>query len=260
MPVIDADGCPINVQVEGPEGAPVLMLSNSLGTTLAMWDGAGRAVHQALPPGALRPARPRQVRRAQGALHDGAARPRRAGGAGRARDQEDQLVRPLDGRHGRPVARRQCARTRRARWSSPTRRAISRTRRLERSPQARARKGRRGLRRRPTWSAGSPRDFCDARRRRSRRFQACSPPTPLEGYIACGEAVRDMDHRALLPKINAPTLVIAGRHDPATPLEANEYIKNQIPGAKLAVLDAAHISNVEQRDAYTAAVLGFLRS
>ena len=38
MPVINADGCPINVQVEGPEGAPVLMLSNSLGTTLRMWD------------------------------------------------------------------------------------------------------------------------------------------------------------------------------------------------------------------------------
>ena len=39
MPVIDADGCPIHVEVEGPDRAPVLMLSNSLGTTLAMWDG-----------------------------------------------------------------------------------------------------------------------------------------------------------------------------------------------------------------------------
>src|SRR5882672_12815317 len=38
MPVINADGCPINVEVEGPQGAPVLMLSNSLGTTLHMWD------------------------------------------------------------------------------------------------------------------------------------------------------------------------------------------------------------------------------
>src|ERR1700736_2907202 len=38
MPMIDADGCPINVEVEGRERAPVLMLSNSLGTTLAMWD------------------------------------------------------------------------------------------------------------------------------------------------------------------------------------------------------------------------------
>ncbi len=39
MPVIQSDGCAINVQVEGPEGAPVLMLSNSLGTNLSMWDG-----------------------------------------------------------------------------------------------------------------------------------------------------------------------------------------------------------------------------
>ncbi len=39
MPVIDADGCPIHVEVEGPERAPVLMLSNSLGTTLHMWNG-----------------------------------------------------------------------------------------------------------------------------------------------------------------------------------------------------------------------------
>jgi 3-oxoadipate enol-lactonase len=82
--------------------------------------------------------------------------------------------------------------------------------------------------------------------------------TALEGYIACGEAVRDMDHRDLLPKITAPTLVIAGRHDPATPPEANEYISNHIPGAKYATLDAAHMSNIEQPEAYTKAVLGFL--
>src|SRR5436190_13193878 len=38
MPIVNADGCPIYVEVEGPERAPVLMLSNSLGTTLQMWD------------------------------------------------------------------------------------------------------------------------------------------------------------------------------------------------------------------------------
>jgi hypothetical protein len=56
--------------------------------------------------------------------------------------------------------------------------------------------------------------------------------TPLDGYLGCGEAVRDMDHRDLLPKIKAPTLVVAGKYDPATPPEANEYIKNHIPGAR----------------------------
>src|SRR5262249_61302749 len=82
--------------------------------------------------------------------------------------------------------------------------------------------------------------------------------TPLEGYLACGAAVRDMDHRELLPKIAAPTLVIAGRHDPATLPEANEYIKSRIPSARLELLDAAHLSNVEQPAAYASAVIGFL--
>jgi 3-oxoadipate enol-lactonase len=82
--------------------------------------------------------------------------------------------------------------------------------------------------------------------------------TPIEGYIGCGEAIRDMDHRPLLPRITVPTLVIAGRHDPATTLEAGEYIKDHVPGARIAVLEAAHISNLEQPQAYAETMLGFL--
>jgi 3-oxoadipate enol-lactonase len=67
-----------------------------------------------------------------------------------------------------------------------------------------------------------------------------------------------MDHRPLLPKIKTPTLVIAGRQDPATPLEGNEYIRDHIPGAKIAVLEAAHISNLEQPKQYADTVLEFL--
>jgi 3-oxoadipate enol-lactonase len=82
--------------------------------------------------------------------------------------------------------------------------------------------------------------------------------TDIEGYIGCGEAIRDMDHRPLLPRITTPTLVIAGRHDPATTLEAGEYIKDHVPGARIAVLEAAHISNLEQPQAYAKTMLGFL--
>jgi 3-oxoadipate enol-lactonase len=84
--------------------------------------------------------------------------------------------------------------------------------------------------------------------------------TDIEGYLSCCEAIRDMDHRALLPKIKAPTLVIAGRLDPATPLALNEFICDHIPGAQLLTLEAAHIANVEQPQAYADAVLGFLLS
>ena len=67
-----------------------------------------------------------------------------------------------------------------------------------------------------------------------------------------------MDHRPLLAKITAPTLVIAGRHDPATPLEGNEFIRQHIPGAEIAVLEAAHIANMEQPQVYADTVLKFL--
>jgi 3-oxoadipate enol-lactonase len=43
MPTIDADGCPIHVEVTGPDSAPALMLSNSLGTDLSMWDAQAEA-------------------------------------------------------------------------------------------------------------------------------------------------------------------------------------------------------------------------
>ena len=52
--------------------------------------------------------------------------------------------------------------------------------------------------------------------------------------------------------------MIAGRHDMATPVAAGEFIRSRIPGASMTILDAAHISNVEQPHAFTDAVVGFL--
>ena len=93
-----------------------------------------------------------------------------------------------------------------------------------------------------------------------KRFRAMMVSTPLEGYIGCAAAVRDMDHRDIVGKIKAPTLLMAGRYDGSTTVEAAEFIRDRIPGAKLTVLDAAHISNVEQAAAFNAEVLGFLRA
>ena len=67
-----------------------------------------------------------------------------------------------------------------------------------------------------------------------------------------------MDHREIIRSITAPTLVIAGRHDPATTVEAGEFIRSRIPRASLTVLDAAHLANVEQPHDYADRVLGFL--
>ena len=49
MPMIDVDGCLLNVSVEGRDGGPTLMLSNSLGCNLQMWEPQMKALTAALP-------------------------------------------------------------------------------------------------------------------------------------------------------------------------------------------------------------------
>jgi 3-oxoadipate enol-lactonase len=90
------------------------------------------------------------------------------------------------------------------------------------------------------------------------RMRAMIRRTSLEGYVGCCEAIRDMDQRQSIRAIRTPTLVVIGANDPATTPEAGEQIHRAIPGSTVAMLDAAHISNVEQPDAFTATVLRFL--
>jgi 3-oxoadipate enol-lactonase len=82
---------------------------------------------------------------------------------------------------------------------------------------------------------------------------------PPKGYTAMAAALRDMDLRADLPLVTMPTLVIAGARDIATPPAMAEAIAGAIPSARLAILDAAHLSNVELPDEFTKLVLTFLR-
>lgn len=81
--------------------------------------------------------------------------------------------------------------------------------------------------------------------------------TPAAGYAGCCAAIRDMDQRRLLPLIGVPTLVVGGTEDPATPVEHSEKLAHDIPGARLVMLAAAHLSNVEQPAAFAEAVLTF---
>ncbi|MGZ4591496.1 MAG: 3-oxoadipate enol-lactonase [Actinomycetes bacterium] len=75
---------------------------------------------------------------------------------------------------------------------------------------------------------------------------------PAEGYAGCCEAIAAMDLRAGLRHITAPTLVLAGRDDPATPLPHAETIASLVPGARLVVIeDAAHLATVQQADRCT---------
>ena len=79
------------------------------------------------------------------------------------------------------------------------------------------------------------------------------------GYLGCCAALRDMNHGDLIKQIKAPTLVISGDRDVATPWSGHgERLAQEIPGAKAIHLTAAHLSNIEQPHSFTTALLEFL--
>jgi 3-oxoadipate enol-lactonase len=82
--------------------------------------------------------------------------------------------------------------------------------------------------------------------------------TDPEGYAANCAAVRDMDQRSEIAAIRVPTLVISGSHDLATPPADGRAAADAIPGARYVELDAAHLSNWEQPEQFTAALVDFL--
>lgn len=83
--------------------------------------------------------------------------------------------------------------------------------------------------------------------------------TPVQGYLGCCDAIRELDFSTHLHAITAPTLVIAGSDDAGTPVAMSEVIANGIPGAKLEVIDgAAHLSAVEKPREFAELVIRFL--
>ena len=81
-----------------------------------------------------------------------------------------------------------------------------------------------------------------------------------EGYAACCASVRDTDERESLGKVKVPTLIVAGKHDPAIPLADAKYLAEHIPLAEYVELDTAHLSNLEAKEEFNQVVLRFFES
>ena len=83
--------------------------------------------------------------------------------------------------------------------------------------------------------------------------------TPAEGYAGACEALQAMDLRNDLSRIEKPTLVIAGADDQATPVQQSREIGRHIRHSKLVVIPgASHLANVVQPEAFTKHILSFL--
>ena len=95
----------------------------------------------------------------------------------------------------------------------------------------------------------------DAVEKAARMLRGTNP----EGYAGCCAAIRDMDLRDRLPSIESPTLVISAAEDPATPPEHGEFISASIPGADFEVVPgASHLANIERPEIVTRAILDHL--
>ncbi|RMX05876.1 3-oxoadipate enol-lactonase [Corticibacter populi] len=79
-----------------------------------------------------------------------------------------------------------------------------------------------------------------------------------EGYASCCEALASEDLRAAIAGIATPTLLVAGTHDPVTTVADAEAMQAAITGAELACVPASHLSNLEAPAAFLAALSGFL--
>lgn len=259
MPTIQAaDGCRLYYETEGPDGVPAVLFSNSLGTRLAMWDPQMPALRE----------RFRVIR------YDSRGHGRSDAPAGDYTIQQlaDDAVALLDGlgieqvhvcglskggmvgqvlgaRYGQRVmslmlCATACHMPGADLWDGRIRTAREQgmgalaDQVIERwfTPAFRA--------------SGDP---------TIERVRSMILETPPEGYAGCCAAVRDMDLREVIGTIKAPTLIVAGADDPATPPEKAQEIAHLVAHAEVEVLNrSAHLLNLEQPVAFNRLLVRFL--
>jgi 3-oxoadipate enol-lactonase len=255
---INANGISINYQIDGPEGAPWIIFSNSLITNLAMWDDQAAALkgtHRVL----------RYDQRGHGgtqatdgkysfdlltadviALMDALAIPRAhfagisMGGmtalflAQRHPHRFDRIIACDCGPASTPASAQQ--------WKE--RIGIAQDKGMEGLVEI-------------TINRWFPPDFIGTNAPVLEKVRGMIRATPFKGFAGCAEALSNYDLRPGLPGISHPTLLIVGTKD-AT-LTGIRQIKEAVPRATLVELDGAgHLSNLERPGAFSHAVRDFI--
>lgn len=260
MPVIQSNGCTIDAEISGPDNAPVLMLSSSLGTTRHMWDpqmAAFTAQYRVLrydrrghgkssvPKG---PYNMEMLARDALALLDGL-------GIAKAH----WLGLSMGGMEGMWLGANAADRFDKIILSNTSTYYPDKTVWHNRMDAVR-KAGSVAAIADMVLNAWLTKDFQTAQPDIAARMKTMMMSTSVEGYLGSCAAVRDMDHRETIKAIRNPTLIIAGAKDPATNVAAAQFIHDNVPGSKLAIVEAAHIANVEAPDVYAKTVLDFLGS
>lgn len=244
---VEANGIHINYRVDGPEGAPWVTMSNSLATTHRMWDAQMAAFTQ----------RYRVLRYDKRGHGDSPAPPGPYTIEGLAGD----LLALLDelGVEGPVLWAGVSIGGMTGQWL-----AVNAPERIERlavcctgahlppadmwADRAATARGE-GMATLTEAAMGRwfTEEFLERRPDVDERFRADLLSTPPEGYASCCEAIGAFDLRDKLDSIRAPTLVIAGEEDPATPPELGREIADGVPGARFELLPGVrHLASAER--------------
>nr|QEO73650.1 alpha/beta hydrolase fold protein [uncultured bacterium] len=247
----------LHYELSGPSDAPVVVLGNSLGTTMALWDRQLPVLHRRF-----------RVLRFDHRGHGGSAA---SVGPYRIDDLADDVLELLDaldlarvsycgvsmgGMIGMWLAGHAPERIERLVLCCTAATFASSQPWLDRA--AAVRSSGTG----PLAPAAVGRWFTPAFHDRSPEvvaaFEADLSEVDDEGYAGCCDALAALDLRSVLPAIEAPTAVIAGLDDQATPAACGRAIAEAIPGASFHVVAGAHLANVESADEVSAIMEGHL--
>jgi 3-oxoadipate enol-lactonase len=255
---IKANGISINYQVDGPDGAPWLVLSNSLATNLSMWDDQARELGRALrvlrydqrghgateaPAGrytfelliadALALMDALAIRKAHfGGLSMGGAT-----ALGLAQKHPDRLDRVI-------VCDSPCQSTPTSSQQWEERIVVAQKHGMDALVE-------------PTLARWFPSDIMKANPPHLDKVRQMIRTTPVNGFIGCAAALADHNYAAAVATVPQPVLFMVGEKDAAAP--PMRKLNEALPGSRYVELPGAgHISNLDQPEAFTRAIKDFL--
>ena len=258
---IKANGISINYQIDGPEGAPWIVLSNSLATTLAMWDQqaadlkaqyrvlrydqrghgetdapAGRYTFEQLIADALGLMDALAIKKAHfGGLSMGGATA--LGFAQKHPDRLDKII----------VCDTPCQSTPTSSQQWEERIVVAQEKGMEALVE-------------PTVGRWFPPAVLEAKPPHVDKVRAMIRTTPVNGFIGCAAALANHDYASAVATVTRPVLFMAGEKDGVTPT-AMRKLSAALPGSRYVELPGAgHISNMDQPEGFTWAIADFLKA
>jgi len=256
---IEANGITFNYAIDGPEGAPWLVLSNSLATTLAMWDEqaaaltskhrvlrydqrghgatdapAGRYAFDTLVADAVRLMDAIGVGKAWfGGLSMGGAT-----ALGLAQQHPDRV-------NGIMICDHACKSTPASSQQWEERIAVAQKQGMEALVEA-------------TVARWFPPETLAKKPAYVDKVRAMIRATPVDGFIGCAAALADHDYNSKLETVTCPVLFMVGEKDGVTPA-AMKDMHARLKGSRYVELaGAGHISNMDRPAEFTRAIQDFV--